>query len=132
LSLEAKAMKALVWLTILLVVVAKAVPKRQVYSVQDLPTGTELGRASATTSRIIPRSMVDESEILTTTGVLNSGLVQEGHHVVGFANPTANSKQVQLTLASSFAGGIFFAPVRTSSVSPKVSVITTSASSGTA
>lgn len=135
-------MKALIWLTILQAVVAKAVPKRQVCSVQELSMDTELGRPPATTSRIIPRSTVQESEIATTAEVLNSDPVQEGHRGVGFVqdtgahlgstNPTGNNKQVQLTLASSLAGGIFFAPVRTSLVSPKVSVITTSTSSGTA
>ena len=130
------------WLTILQVVAAKAVPKRQVCSAQDFSTGTQLGVALGATSRFIPGSSVEERQVVATTEALNIGPVQEEYHGVlsvpgpqtylGSDSLTGNNKQVQLTLASPLAGGIYFAPVRTSSVSPRVSVITTSTSSGTA
>ena len=122
----------LVWLPVLQVVAAKAVPKRQLCSAQDLSTGTALGQAPTITSRIIPRS---------STEALDTSPIQEGYNGISFisesyihagsANPSGNNKLVQ-TLESPLAGGIYFAPVRTSSVAPKVPVITVSTSSGTA
>ena len=110
-----------------------AVPKRQVCSIQNLSTGTKLGRAPTSTPRIIPRS---------TTEALDTSPIQEEFDGIGFnlesyaqtgnVKPTGNNQQIQQTLESPLAGGIYFAPVRTSSVSPKVSVITISTTSGTA
>jgi endo-1,3(4)-beta-glucanase len=136
-------MKAVVWLTILQVAAAKAVPRGQVCRNSNLSSGTELGWAPTTTSRIIPRSTVDERQVLTTAE-LGTSPVREGYNgvifgpdskaLVSIGSQTVSGKndQAQLTSRQPLMGGIFFAPVRTSSVFASVPVVTASTSSGTA
>jgi endo-1,3(4)-beta-glucanase len=142
LLLETTIMKALVWLTLLQVVAAKAVPRGQVCSNSNLSSGTDFGWAPTTTSRIVPRSTVDERQVLATAK-LSTSPVQEGYNgaifgpdskaLVGIGSQTVSGKnQAQRTSRPSLMGGIFFAPVRTSSVSASVPVVTASVSSGTA
>lgn len=141
-------MKTLVWLTMLQAFAVNAVPRRRACINSALPKiNTVAGLAPANTPlRTNPKSAIGQRVDLTTTEVSGAGLVQEASDgailvpesraPVGTGNsvehsPESNS-QVQLTSASPSFGGIFFAPVRTSSVTPNVLVIITSTSSGTA
>ena len=127
-------MKALVWLTVLQMATARALPKPQDCIEPTFPSDNNVVMAPAATSTIAPEPTV---EVVTT-------LVHETHNGDVFVpypldpvpittqTVSATRDQVTLTSTSPSLGGIFFDPVSTSSVSASVPVVTTSASSGTA
>ena len=137
-------MKALVWLTVLQMATARALPKPQDCIEPTLPSDNNVVIAPEATSTIAPEPTVDAGLSTTAGVVVVTTVVHETHNGDVFVpyplDPmpitsqvvSATRDQAPLTSTSPSLGGIFFDPVSTSSVSASVPVVTTSASSGTA
>jgi endo-1,3(4)-beta-glucanase len=137
-------MKALVWLTVLQMATARALPKPQDCIEPTLPSDNNVVIAPAATSTIAPEPTVDAGLSTTAGVVVVTTVVHETHNGDVFVpypldpvpitsqTVSATRDQITLTSTSPSLGGIFFDPVSTSSVSASVPILTTSASSGTA